>query len=272
MARTVGQILQQLQDKHSEYPALAALDSTSSTAIWRLLYQVIAYCMWMHETLWDSFRKELDTIDGSKEPGTLKWYRARALEYQHGDELQWQGSKAGYQTDDPAKRIVQFAAAVEQNGEVVLKIAKAAKGVLTEDELDGFRTYMNKLKFAGTVVDVRSKLADELYLNYNIYYDATILNSDGSLIGQPDVYPVEDAIHAYLESLDFKGDLYTAKLEDAIQAAAGVVDFHKVFAKGRMAGGTYSSFERKYETRAGHCMIDPAHSLRDETSYVAAEV
>ena len=60
---------------------------------------------------------------------------------------------------------------------------------------------------AGTIVEPKTGVADDLRLEIDIYYDAAILNGVGQRLDGQNLNPVKTAINQYLKNLDFNGSL-----------------------------------------------------------------
>ena len=142
--------------------------------------------------------------------GTARWYQQKALEFQYGDALTWNGAQYVYDPITEANQIVKRAAVVVSGGIVRVKVAKLdVDGVtpipLTAPELVSFTAYMEQIAFAGINVLVISTDADDMTVLANIYYDPLVLTPTGESIENPGVFPAEDAINGYLSNLPFNG-------------------------------------------------------------------
>ena len=87
MARTIPQIQAALAAARAARPELAALISPSATALYVLIEYVVAVAQWTHETLWDRFQADVNTVVARAPVGTPGWYADRALQFQQGDTL-----------------------------------------------------------------------------------------------------------------------------------------------------------------------------------------
>jgi uncharacterized membrane protein len=254
-----------------EQTLLSDLTSASKVAIWRLWLYITAVAIYVHETLWDLFRAEVEEIAASAIPGTARWYRDQTLNFQYGDALQWINNKWQYAVIDPTKRIIKRAAVVEIGGQVRVKVAKIT-GVnvvpLSTPELNAFDAYLNQIKFAGTNTAVISRLPDKLKVYYKVYYDPLVLSASGELLSNPGKYPVIDAITDYIANLPFNGDLVLTNLTDAVQSATGVVDPILQSAEATYGALPYSAIVELYNPDAGHMIIDPVFPLTSTITYV----
>lgn len=231
MARTIEEIQAQIINTVTGDATLGpGLTSSSVTAIWRLWTYVVAAAIYTHEVLWDTFRADILTQVAALKPHTLRWYRQKALDYQHGGTLadgqDVYDNTGNTQATIDTQKIVKYAAAIEQAGQVVVKVAKDAGGVITAPsgaELAGIADYFNEVKDAGVSLIVRGVPADHLVLNVDVYYDAGVLDNTGARLDGSSSTPIQDAVKAFLKTMPFDGKFIKAHLTDAMQAVDGVV-------------------------------------------------
>jgi hypothetical protein len=230
MARTIADIQAEIIATVQADTTLGGLTSTSATAIWRLWTYVIASAIWAHESLWDLFKAEVAEIAADLKPHTLRWYRNKALAYQHGAALvagEDYYDNTGLDPDDiEAQKIVKQAAVTETpDGLLTVKVAKETSGELAPlsvGEAAAVNAYFGEIKDAGVVLNVRSVNADRLRIEVDVYYDPTILSATGERLDGASATPVQDAAKAYLRALPFDGEFVKARLVDAMQAVEGV--------------------------------------------------
>ena len=99
---------------------------------------------------------------------------------------------------------------------------------LSAAELAQFTQYMNIRRYAGTNVAIISANADTVNITGTVFYDPLVLDSNGALVSDNTVFPVNDAIDLFLRDLgtvNFNGKLRAIDLVDAIQVTQGVVNF-----------------------------------------------
>lgn len=216
--------------------AIRAL-STSKVATWRLIMFVTAYGIWILENLFDTFKSEVETTIANKEPGQLPWYVTKSKEFQLGDQLTYiNNSYYGYVTIDEDKKIVTQAAATVSNGTIYVKVAKGTIGSLEKldtDEKSSFTLYMkgsetpyaeDGIGYAGTAISVISSDPDELRFAIEVFYDAIVLDSSGTLLSDGTTKSVEVAVTNYIQQIPFDSKFRIIDLVDAIKAASGVVN------------------------------------------------
>ena len=162
--------------------------------------------------------------------GTPAYYANSLLQYQQGDELtvREDGLAFGYANIDETKRIVTQVSYMEStddqnlDSKLILKVATGAKGSLSAippKELAPINAYINKLKFAGTRVEVISTKGDVLIPRLTVFHDGAVPESE--------VYDsIEEQLNAYMMDIDFDAAVYVSRLTDAIRRAKHVTDVH----------------------------------------------
>ncbi len=270
MARPLQEITAELDTTKASYPVLAGLSSPSATSIWGLLRFVVATCTQTMETLWDRFRADVDGVVARAPAGTPDWYAARALLFQQGDTLTIVDNVIGYAAGNAGAKVIARAAAKEnkQTGKLLIKVAAAGPtpgtlAALDSPTLTQVKGYFDRLQFAGTKLEIVSRDADRLQLTGQVYYDP--------LLNLPAVQlAVRAALAGYLATLDFAGQVYVAKLEDAIQAVPGVRDVLLSTAAARVGQVAPAVFARLYETAAGYIVEEdlPGLTFLDTLQFV----
>lgn len=230
MARSIAQIQAEIIAAKEGKPELAALTSTSKSAVWLSFTFIIAYAISLLEVLFDTHKAETDSALALLKPHTARWYRQKALAFQFGfalipDTDLYDNTNVDENIIDDSK-IIKYAAVTEPNTEsrVIIKIATENGGVLsplTNIQKQSFDSYIAEIKDAGVNITVINFLPDRLYLTMRIFYDPLVLDAQGNSIidgGKP----VEEAIEEYLKTLPFDGQLVLAHLVDALQEVPGV--------------------------------------------------
>lgn len=266
MARTPEQIQQQILDEKAAKPELAALNSVSNTAIWRLWVFITAQIIYYFEVLQDEFKSDVQAIIDSNQYGTLQWWYNSVKAYQDADLLIFADNVFKYPVVDTDKQIIKYCSVTDNAGKVQIKVAKQVADepvVLTSDELDGVVDYVNEIRPAGTRITVSSLAADLLKLNLKVYYNA---NMTLAIVKQN----VEAAITNYLTNIQFDGIFYANRLIDAIQSVPGVINDQVVIvelaAKG--SGDPYVTFTSSYLAKSGYFKIDPDYPLSTQITYI----
>ena len=189
---------------------------------------VASTCIWSFENLLDVFKIDLAKDLTNRINGTPAYFANMLIKYQKGDELEVSedGTRFGYATIDPNKRIVTKAAYSEgredgfNDNMMILKIATGVPGAYAQiehNELIKIRAYINKLLFAGQHATVVSRLGDVLIPRVTVYYDGAV--------SEDEVYTnIENALKEFIANLDFNGVVYAQKVLDCIQKAEHVTD------------------------------------------------
>ena len=210
---------------------LTELTTASKVAIWRLLFWVIAVAIFIHESLFDTFKADVEKRALEIIPATTRFYVLEAKKFQLGDELVFIDVRLQFADTTSAaaiaKQIVKQASARDIERVVTLKIAKddGSGGLekLTTTEKTAFEGYLDQVKIAGTKTIVISDDPDLLKVAYTIQFDPLVMKQDGTLI-EDGTSPVQIAIDAYIEGLPFDSTFRVQDLTDAIQLARGVVN------------------------------------------------
>ena len=237
--------------------------SGSAVAIWRLWLWIMAVASWVIETLFDQHKADITALIAAERPHTLGWYAGESKKYQYGYALQWIDGAYQYAAIDPTAMIIAYAAASEKNGKVILKVAKEVNGVkvpLSPIEQTVFGEFWNKWRDAGVKIQIVSQAADTLKFNCTIIRDRLVLNDANQLIRDNTINPINDAITAFANSLEFDGILRLSKLLDALQAAEGVIDVKLTGVWCKPSGGNYTPVDMWVEPESGYFIMDYASS------------
>lgn len=230
----------------------------SLEAQWIEVVSTVAKAM---EDLMDVHLEEIQERLNKMVPGTLEWYREKALEYQEESELEWNADRLqfAYPHIDEDAQIIHFVSVNETDSGLLMKVATIdAEGnpiKLKETALIAFRTYMDAIKYAGVQLTVLSRDADTMNLKLKVYYNPMILTNDGSLLTKVDQYPVKDAIVEYLKLLPFNGIFNVTDLIDALQTVPGVMNPLFVSAKAQF-GNVWVDIEDYYQSNAGYIVVN----------------
>ena len=238
MARTIAEIKRTMTDAFManatlrEAYGLAEGDtfegSFSAVSIENILFYIVAACCHVMEALFDRHRQDVDDKISRAVVASVPWYYKVARQFQYGDALVFDDttSQWRYPTTDEKKRLVRYVA-VRDRGTSIQILASADKDGLPEplsaDVLTAFKHYMNRVKIAGVVLNVRSLPADSIQVRATVQVDPLILSANGTRNGE-ESRPVEDSINAYLRGITYGGTFNKTRLVDAIQGVEGVVD------------------------------------------------
>lgn len=251
---------------------LNALLSASNVAVWRIMFFIMAVAIWTVENLFDEHKAWINAKAIDIKAGTEQWYQKVALLYQAGDPLVFTNGVYQYSVINPANRIVKLAAVNSVAGQILLKVAKTDGSdnptPLTVDELDAFNAYMQKMKFAGFILNCVSRPADQLRIQYRVYVDPLVINSTGGLISNPSIKPVEDVINNYCKNLPYDGTFSTTALTDLIQQVPGVLDPIFENAQAQFGAGSFFGIGDYYVPNGGYLRVDPLFPLSNSIVYL----
>ncbi|WP_413512091.1 nucleotidyltransferase [Myroides odoratus] len=202
----------------------------SKVSLENLLFDLIAFSIWILEGIFDKHKSEVDVALAELKPGTSKWYRRKALDFQFGVKLLEDSDQ--FDTKDLTaeqiehSKIIKYAAVVDADTEsrLIVKIATEKEKELTpitESELEAFRAYFSEIKYAGVPITVINYEPDILQLSIRIFRDPLVINENGMsiLTGK---YPIQEAISEFMKELPFNGELILQDLANKVEQAEGV--------------------------------------------------
>ena len=202
--------------------------SFSIYSVESILFYVFAFSLWTIEVFFDKHVAEVSATIANLKPHNLKWYVNKAKLFMPGypliedsDVYDTSVMTAG---EIEAAKVVKYAAAVESNAAVYVKVAGSdgtLPAQLTEDQEAGIIAYFKEIKDAGVKLEIVNLPADHYRLELKIYFNPMILTGSGlHLLGGD---PVRDTIKEYLRNLPFNGEYRNSALVDALQLIQGVV-------------------------------------------------
>lgn len=223
MARSVADIHESILNAANEDGRLG-LNNTSKFARYRLFTHIVAVAIWLLEKLFDAHTIEIRRIISQDKPHILQWYVAQAKAFRYGLEL----VEGVYLSDRllDEQLIVSEASAVENNGNLIVKVAKRVGGQLVplvDAEKTAFLGYLSQIKDAGVKASVWTFKGDKMRLNATIWINSMVLADSGSRLDGQNNTPVRTAIVQFVGSMPFNSMFFKQKIVDAIQAVEGVV-------------------------------------------------
>jgi hypothetical protein len=283
MARTPEQVYDEMLTAKAAQSALDAINSTSLAGYTMNLLYLVATAISTFETVMDELKAEvLSAFTTDKEnTGHLSWWQKKSFEFQYGYEVTVTAEKSGFDVYDEVAQIIKAASCIEDHtvpGGVLLKVAKLDGAgeftTLTTAELDAFKAYNKKIKPAGPEPTAVSLNGDIFRLEAEVFYNPLVMNPDGSLIDDPTVFPVEEAIDAYRKSLEYDGVIDLHRLQDNVQAEKdrGVNNF--VLGDASIdTGSGFNAIGRRYTTISGYAVLasTPADELSATLTYTAGQ-
>ena len=239
-----------------EFEAGAVFENEfSKVSVESILFDVVAFAIWLLESIFDNHKKEIDTALYEQKSGTPRWYRNMSLAFQYGFDLLVDSDKfdnTGY-TDDQieASKIIKYCSVKEsiESNRLTIKVAGESGDALEpldDTQITAFLQYMSEVKYAGVKLNVVNNPADKLLLNMQIYRDVLVLDQYGVSLKNGQDKPVEKAIRAYMKTLPFDGVLVLNDLIAHIRAVEGVDDANITIATSSFydtATSSYTAFQ-----------------------------
>jgi hypothetical protein len=240
---------------------LNELNTESKVSIWRLFLWIPATAIWVFMQLLDKFKVDVNTLIAARTNyGHPLWYRDEALNYQHGYQLLWRGSKYYYQVNDESAKVVKFCATQLIDRTCVVKVAGADGSgnivQLPSAQRVGLNAYLQKIVPAGARFELRSIAPDDLNLTVQAFYDPLVLSNNGSLLSDPSRFPLTESVNNYLSNLKFNGEFSRTALVDAMQAATGIVDPILTASTARFGSNNFADTGNHYIPRAGYLRLN----------------
>lgn len=209
---------------------LSEFSNDSKLSIMNAIVWIVAAMIYTFETILDVFAVDISTTINNRVNGTPNYYANALLQYQKGDVLtvREDGLAFGYQTIDDTKKIVTQVSYSESSSDVnldnklILKVATGVKGNLSaipQEDLILVNAYINRIKFAGTRIEVTSRKGDVLIPRLSVFYDGAVLESQ--------IYDdIEKSLNGYIMDIEFDAGVYVSKVIEAIRKAEHVTDVY----------------------------------------------
>ena len=230
MARTIKQIYDEAVAERNKRLELSEFSSDSKLSILNGITWTFAAVVFSFEAILDLFSVDISKVINNRINGTPTYYINALKQYQKGDEIlvREDGLAFGYAETDSTKQIVTQASYMESHSDVnldnklILKVATGDKGSLHAidiEELTMIQAYINKIKFAGTRIEVTSGEGDVLVPRVSVYYDGAVMESV--------VYDlIEERLNAFMQDIKFDSTIYVSDIIAAIRSAEHVTDVY----------------------------------------------
>lgn len=230
MSRTIKDIYNEATQERNKRLELKEFQSNSKVSIMNGITWAVAAVIHSFETLLDVFAIDISQVINQRVNGTPHYYVNALLQYQKGDELvvREDGLAFGYADVDETKRIISQVSYTEStdninlDSKLILKVAGGTKGnlsALPSDELPPINSYINKLKFAGTRIEIISRDGDVLIPRVQVYYDGAVPEAE--------VYDsLEEKLNNYIMAIPFDSSIYTSKIVESLRSAEHVTDVY----------------------------------------------
>ena len=215
-------------EKYELNPKKSFDQQFSSASIENILFYCFAFAIWTLEVLFDKHRTEVERRIEQLEPHTLRWYVNKAKAFMYGYQLvkdaDYYDTTELSETDIDKARVVKYAVASESNTVVYLKVAARGEdgqpAKLNASQFASLTSYMNSVKDAGVAIKLVNENADNIRINMVVYYDPTVMNSDGAV--SDGTQPVLEAVKTIITNLPFNGVFRKSDLLAAVIDVPGV--------------------------------------------------
>ena len=203
-------------------------DCFSAVSLENLLFYIVAACHYVLESLFEKFTQDVEQKISRAVVASIPWYFDKAKAFQYGDALVLNPRTFGYEYAkiDTSKQRVKYVAVRDRGASIEMLVSDDKNGKptpLSDEVLTAFKHYINAIKIAGVVINVRTRKADELSIAVKVVVDPLKINRTGVDIASSEKV-VEHAIENYLADIVYGGTFNKTKLVDAIQRVDGVVD------------------------------------------------
>ncbi|MCT4644382.1 MAG: hypothetical protein N4A74_05285 [Carboxylicivirga sp.] len=220
-----------------------------------ILFYILASAIFVLESLYDTLKAYVDAALNARLTHNRQWYVDLARAFQYGDTINPLTGK--YDVVDESKQLIDYAAVDEINGVLFIKVARLVNGELaplSAEQITAFTAYIKATKDAGVVVNNISEEGDDARLVIDIWYDAQVLNADGTAIDGSGE-PAKETVQNYLKNLPFNGEFTILALEDALQVTSGVVLPNTLSAESKYANNDWSVIDAKVKPYAGYMVV-----------------
>lgn len=239
MARSISEIKRTMTDAFMQDEAIRDAydlsqdktrfaDCFSAVSLENLLFYIVAACHYVLESIFEKFTQDVEQKISRAVVASIPWYFDKAKAFQYGDALVLNPRTFGYEYAkiDTSKQRVKYVAVRDRGASIEMLVSDDKGGKptpLSDEVLTAFKHYINAIKIAGVVINVRTRKADELTIAVKVVVDPLKINRQGVDIASSEKV-VEHAIENYLADIVYGGTFNKTKLVDAIQRVDGVVD------------------------------------------------
>lgn len=204
-------------------------DYFSKVSIENILFYIFAASAWVLESLFDTYKTEIEATMEEIIPHRPKWYRDKMLAFMKGYTLIQDTDK--YDTSGlsdaqiEAAQVVKHAVAIENSDSSLLTIkVRGEEGKLDEETEVQLAAYIAEIKDAGVRISLVNEDPDVFDCSVDVYYNPLLL---------PETVEAAcvEAIETYIANLPFNGEYNNMTLVDMLQAVEGVKIVDKPEAK-----------------------------------------
>lgn len=240
MARSIAAIKLSMTQRFIQEPAIIDLynldtnksfeQQFSKVSFESILFDVISYCAFVLETLFDLHQVEVKNMVDEIRGPYLPWYVSASLNFQYGFELApneifYDNTGIPQELVDNSK-VVKYAAATAIFRGVRIKVAAENGGnlePLSPEHFEAFKAYWSRIVPPGLIqLKFNNQEADKLKLHLTCYYNPLVLDADGKRRDGTNDKPLTEAIEDFCKNQVFNGTFVPLKLVDAMQAVEGV--------------------------------------------------
>jgi hypothetical protein len=259
----------QLSEKESN-PELADLvqtNSTSKVSVWNLWFYITAFVANNLSELFSVHKTEINALIQAQKVTNIDYYRTILFAYRDGHTfdratLEYTGIYTDEQiaTAQIIKRVAVQALKIENRLTLQVKLAtedeNGALAKIEDEVLNRIDSYVF-VSSNGVQIEYFSDKADDLRLEFDVYIDNTVLDSNGFRIDGTANTPVPEAINTFLEDKNFKfdGEIVISQLINAIQAVDGIESdaVRVVSAEANyQTPASWEIFKERYTARSGY--------------------
>jgi|26BtaG_2_1085354.scaffolds.fasta_scaffold01419_9 hypothetical protein len=224
------EILGAIHQAKESKPELAELTTDSKVSVWGNMIWIVAFVIDLLRQMFETHKKEIDTLIASKKLHNGIWIRNQLLNFQYGYTLipgtdVW---KNGNATPDEveASKIIKYAAVTESVDEkrVICKIATEEGEKLqplTATHIEAIAEWLSQIKATGIPYTIINYKPDLLLLQLRIFRNPLLLDQNGvhRITGKE---PVKEALKEFMKELPFNGELRLQELANKLEQAEGV--------------------------------------------------
>jgi len=226
MSRSISEIYAQAKLTRDQYLQLSEIDTTklsgSKMSVMNVLTYVMAVLIYTFENTMDIFQSDVADTLSSRINGTPQYYVSMAKKFQPNGTLHVpeDGSNPAYE-DKNGKTIITHASyETYPNGRgIILKVTKGNNPtVLDDNEYAKFKEYIDKIKFVGAKITVRSWPADIIIPDLRVVYDDSLITAKTA------IQNIQAAINKFIKEVDYDSVIYESMIVDIIQGTEGIED------------------------------------------------
>ncbi|MDB0611828.1 hypothetical protein PL371_08080 [Tenacibaculum maritimum] len=205
----------------NEKASLSNLTSASKVSVWRLFVFIVSVSFWTLEKLFDILKKEVEYLLYLLKPHKPSWYRNKILAFQFGHTL---GEQDYYNNDGltaleiQTAKVVKYAAVVEINSKLFIKVAGEALGKrikLPLPQETALIQYIKLIRDAGVKIELVNRDADLLKLEFNGELVLTKLTDQLQKVKGIEMPVVQKAFYKFGNQLEW------TKINEVYQSDAG---------------------------------------------------